>query len=77
MNPSIHNPTPSQQFEDARKHAITAVCMRCAATVTLIPFTHRDGTVEAGIDAYSFGCYHAGHRLIDFTLDLDYHQRDH
>ncbi len=76
MSPRIHNITPSQQYEDARQHAITAVCMRCGALVSLVPWPNDKGDTTIEIDAYSFGCYHAGHRLVDFTLDLGYHQRE-
>lgn len=77
MNPQVHNVTPSQRYEDARKHAITAVCMRCAALVSLVPISTEDGTTTIEIDVYSMTCYNAGHKLTDYTLDLGYHQRDH
>lgn len=75
MNPQVHNVTPSQQYEDARKHAITAVCMRCAALVSLVPWPNDQGDVTIEIDVYSMTCYNAGHKLTDYTLDLDYHHR--
>lgn len=72
MNPRITSPTLAEQVQAEREHAITAVCMRCAAPATIIIW---NGRYE--FDSFSVTCYNMGHHIEDYTLNMQYHQTNY